>query len=94
MTDDNVVVEKRDHIGIITLNRPEEMNTFTVPFARELNRALLEMEKDDQVRVVVLKGAGKHFSTGISLAEFKDKATMSTGSLSGRWMNIITPSLR
>ena len=74
MSHKNVVVEKRDHFGIITLNRPEEMNTFTVPFARELNRALLEMEKDDQVRVVILKGAGKHFSTGISLAEFKDKS--------------------
>lgn len=74
MSHENVVVEKRDHFGIITLNRPEEMNTFTVPFARELNRALLEMEKDDQVRVVILKGAGKHFSTGISLAEFKDKS--------------------
>jgi len=74
MADDNVVVDKRDHFGIITLNRPEEMNTFTVPFAKELNRALLEMEKDDQVRVVILKGAGKHFSAGISLAEFKDKS--------------------
>lgn len=73
MAYDNVVVEKRDHIGVITLNRPEEMNTFTVPFARELNDALLEMERDDQVRVAVIKGAGKHFSTGISLSEFKDK---------------------
>ena len=54
MSHENVVVEKRDHFGIITLNRPEEMNTFTVPFAKELNRALREMEKDDQVRVVIL----------------------------------------
>jgi len=74
MSHENIVVEKRDHFGIITLNRPEQMNTFTVPFARELNSALLEMEKDDQVRVVIVKGAGKHFSTGISLSEFKDKS--------------------
>ncbi len=69
----NVLVDKQDHIGLITLNRPEEMNTFNVPFARELNDALWEMERDPKVRVVVINAAGKHFSTGISLSEFKDK---------------------
>jgi enoyl-CoA hydratase/carnithine racemase len=69
----NVLVEKEDYIGQVTLNRPAEMNTFNVPFARELNDALVEMDKDPEVRVVVIKAAGKHFSTGISLAEFKDK---------------------
>lgn len=73
MTYENVFVDKQDYIGVITLNRPQAMNTFTVPFATELNNALLEMETDDQVRVVVLKGSGKHFSTGIELSEFQDK---------------------
>lgn len=73
MAYENVILEKLDHIGIITLNRPQEMNTFTVPFATELNNALIEMEADHQIRVVVLKGAGKHFSTGIALTEFEDK---------------------
>ena len=67
------MVEKRDQIGFITLNRPQAMNTFNVPFARELNDALWEMEKDPEVRVVVIDANGKHFSTGISLDEFKDK---------------------
>ena len=69
----NVMVEKREQIGFITLNRPQAMNTFNVPFARELNDALWEMEKDPQVRVVVIDANGKHFSTGISLDEFKGK---------------------
>lgn len=69
----NVLLEKQDHIGLITLNRPAEMNTFNVPFARELNDALWEMDDDPEVRVVVIQAAGKHFSTGISLSEFKDK---------------------
>lgn len=69
----NVLVEKKDLIGFITLNRPAEMNTFTVPFARELNDALMEMDNDPDVRVVVINSAGKHFSTGISLNEFKGK---------------------
>lgn len=70
----NVLVDKKDLIGFITLNRPEEMNTFNIPFARELNDALREMEHDPEVRVVVINANGKHFSTGISLAEFKNKS--------------------
>ncbi|OGP70053.1 MAG: enoyl-CoA hydratase [Deltaproteobacteria bacterium RBG_13_60_28] len=73
MSDANVLVEKREHIGFITLNRPQAMNTFNVPLARELNDALLDMEKDPAVRVVVIDANGKHFSTGISLDEFKGK---------------------
>ena len=69
----NILVEKKEMIGFITLNRPEAMNTFNVPFARELNDALWDMEKDAEVRVVVIDANGKHFSTGISLDEFKGK---------------------
>jgi enoyl-CoA hydratase/carnithine racemase len=73
MDNPNVLVEKRDRIGFITLNRPQAMNTFNVPFARELNDALWAMENDPEVRVVVIDANGKHFSTGISLDEFKNK---------------------
>ena len=69
-----ILTEKQDMIGVITLNRPEEMNTFNVPFARALNDTLLDMDKDDDVRVVVIRAAGKHFSTGISLPEFQGKS--------------------
>ncbi|MFA5111225.1 MAG: enoyl-CoA hydratase-related protein [Desulfobaccales bacterium] len=73
MSEPNVLVEKRDQIGFITLNRPQAMNTFNIPFARELNDALWAMEKDPEVKVVVIDANGKHFSTGISLDEFKGK---------------------
>jgi len=69
-----ILVDKQDMIGLITLNRPEEMNTFNVPFARDLNDVLRNMDQDDDVRVVVIRAAGKHFSTGISISEFKDKS--------------------
>jgi len=74
MEKQSILVEKKDMIGIITLNRPEEMNTFNVPFARALNDALRDLDQDDEVRVMVIRAAGKHFSTGISLPEFKDKS--------------------
>jgi enoyl-CoA hydratase/carnithine racemase len=60
-------------VGIIILNRPEQMNTFNTPMARELNAALLEMEMEGGLRVVVIKGAGKSFSTGIDISEFPHK---------------------
>ena len=70
----NVLVETQEHIGLITLNRPQEMNTFNTPFAHELNDALLRLDEDPEVRVVVIRANGKHFSTGISLSEFKNKS--------------------
>ena len=73
MGKDLVLTEKQDMIGIITLNRPEAMNTFNIPFARALNDTLLDMDQDDDVRVLVIRAAGKHFSTGISLPEFQGK---------------------
>lgn len=69
-----VLTEKQDMIGIITLNRPEAMNTFNVPLARALNDTLMDMDQDNDVRVVVIRAAGKHFSTGISLPEFQGKS--------------------
>ena len=69
-----ILTDKKEMIGIITLNRPEDMNTFNVPFARGLNDALRDMDKDDDVRVVVIRATGKHFSAGISLSEFEGKS--------------------
>ena len=65
MSDTNVIVEKQDLIGLLTLNRPAEMNTFNVPFARELNDALWEMDRDPEVRVVVHPMQGHALSDGV-----------------------------
>jgi enoyl-CoA hydratase/carnithine racemase len=74
MENEPILTDKQDMIGLITLNRPEEMNTFNIPFARKLNDTLREMDQDDEIRVIVIRASGKHFSTGISLSEFKDKS--------------------
>lgn len=69
-----VLKDKIDNIGIIILNREKEKNTFTPEFAELLNQYLLEMDDDDDIRVVVIKANGKHFSTGIALDQFQDKS--------------------
>ncbi|MGM0423883.1 MAG: enoyl-CoA hydratase/isomerase family protein [Thermodesulfobacteriota bacterium] len=66
----------KEHVGCITLQRPEQLNTFNTPMARELNQALQEMDQDTQVRAVLLKGAGKVFCAGIDLGEFHGKSPM------------------
>ena len=68
-----ILTRKENYIGFITLNRPEAMNTFIPEFADQLDQALWAMEDDDEVRVIVINAAGKHFCTGISLDQFNNK---------------------
>ena len=59
MNQNAVLIEKTDHIGIITLNRPESINTFNVPLATELNQALKDLDEDEDTRVVIIRGQEK-----------------------------------
>ncbi len=65
-----------DFVGSITLNRPQQLNTFTTALATELHHALLEMDKDPSVRVILLKGEGKAFCAGIDVNELADKTAL------------------
>lgn len=68
MTYKNILVEKKNHLAIISFNRPDKLNAINVPVKREVSRALNELEADNDVRVVILTGAGKSFSTGHDMA--------------------------
>jgi enoyl-CoA hydratase/carnithine racemase len=71
---EKVIVETgENHVGILTLNRPENMNTFSSQMAAELNQALLELDSDPSVRVILLRGAGRAFSVGIDVNELAGK---------------------
>jgi len=71
-----ILVDKKEKIGIITLNRPQKFNTFNTRLAEELNTGLRQMDEDREVRVVIIKGAGKVFSTGIDVSEFHGKTSL------------------
>jgi len=58
-----------DFVAEITLNRPEKLNTVNLALATELQNTLNELELDKDVRVIILKGAGKAFCTGIDVKE-------------------------
>ncbi|RAJ85329.1 2-(1,2-epoxy-1,2-dihydrophenyl)acetyl-CoA isomerase [Chitinophaga dinghuensis] len=69
-----LTLDIKDGIATITLNRPEVYNAFNDPLSYELQDALKKVERDAAVRVVVLTGAGKAFSSGQDL-----KASMEAG---------------
>jgi enoyl-CoA hydratase/carnithine racemase len=73
----NIVVETGDDfVAEITLNRPDSLNTFTIPLAKELNQALKELDLENKARVIILKGAGKAFCAGIDISDFSNKSVM------------------
>ncbi len=60
-------VELANKIAHVQINRPEKINAMNADFWGEIVEIFREIEDNDQVRVVVLSGAGKHFSSGIDL---------------------------
>ncbi len=74
---EHLIIEKHDSfVGSITLNRPDSLNTFNTPMAGELARALLDFDGDPEVRVILIRGAGKAFCAGIDVNELAGKTTM------------------
>ncbi len=61
----NILTERLDKVALITLNRPEKLNAMSYELAMELDEELTKIENDDEVRVVILTGAGpRAFSAG------------------------------
>ncbi len=66
-----LLVEHRDAVQILTMNRPEKRNALNSELTEALLEALRAADKDDSVGCVVLSGAGQGFCAGADLAEFK-----------------------
>src|SRR5260370_26583281 len=71
---ENLIVEKRNMVEIVTLNRPEVRNAFDDVLIANLSKVFLEIDKDETVRVMVLAGAGKAFCAGADLNWMKRMA--------------------
>lgn len=70
---DPLLFEKRGGVATLTLNRPDARNALTPAMFLDLERTLLEIAADDDVRVVVLTGAGRGFSAGADLKPVSKK---------------------
>jgi enoyl-CoA hydratase/carnithine racemase len=69
MPESTVLYEVTDHIATVTLNRPEKLNAYGAQMRIDLSAALRRAETDDDVRVVILTGAGRSFCAGLDLKE-------------------------
>lgn len=70
MTSSTVLVERNDAIAVVTLNRPESLNSVNVELRETLIRTLAQLNADAQVRAIVIKGAGdRAFCSGQDLNE-------------------------
>src|SRR5437870_11792189 len=74
---ETILVERRDRVAIITINRPEKRNALNIQTRSEGAAALDELRADDSVQVVVITGAGdKAFIAGADIAEFANRTAL------------------
>jgi enoyl-CoA hydratase/carnithine racemase len=69
--DDQILYEVTDKVAVITLNRPQVANAQTMELLDDLDAAWTRAVADDEVKVIVLRGNGKHFSSGHDLRSGK-----------------------
>ena len=71
--DEDILLSRTNNIAEITFNRPGTANGMTVPFLLALYEAVMTVHGDPNVRVLILKGAGKHFCAGGDVKDFMSK---------------------
>jgi enoyl-CoA hydratase/carnithine racemase len=68
MAYETILYELAENILTITLNRPEKLNAFTIPMLKELLDAFDRADADDEVRAIIVTGAGRAFCAGADLS--------------------------
>ena len=71
-----IIVEIRDRVGIITLNRPQQLNALCDPLVEELSFALDAFEASEAIGAMVITGSEKAFAAGADIAAMKDFSYM------------------
>lgn len=77
MAYENILVETRGGVGLVTLNRPKAMNALNAALMAELALAIDEFDGDDAIGAIVITGNEKAFAAGADIKEMKDKSFMS-----------------
>ena len=74
MSYENILVETRGAVGLVTLNRPQALNALCDAVVRELGQALDAFEADDAVGAIVLTGSDKAFAAGADIKEMQNRS--------------------
>lgn len=70
-TFENIIIEKKENIGIIKINRPNMMNALDKNTILELTNAIEDLEKDKNIKVAIITGEGKAFIAGADIKQMK-----------------------
>ena len=73
MSYENVIYDKSGHIATITMNRPDKLNALSIGLIDDIVAAAEEAEADKEIRVIILKAAGRAFSAGYDITPGQDK---------------------
>ncbi|MGI9475554.1 MAG: enoyl-CoA hydratase [Hyphomicrobiaceae bacterium] len=76
MTYENILVETRGNVGLITLNRPDALNALNSALIEDLYQALVAFEADDGIGCLVLTGSEKAFAAGADIKEMQTRDYM------------------
>ncbi|MBX3489868.1 enoyl-CoA hydratase [Parvibaculum sp.] len=76
MAYENILVEKKGAVGLITLNRPDALNALNKALMDELTAVLDAWESDDDIHCIVLTGSAKAFAAGADIKEMQPKSYM------------------
>ena len=71
---ENILVERHDNVGLITLHRPKALNALCGPLMDELTHAIETFDKDEAIGCMVLTGSEKAFAAGADIKEMADKS--------------------
>jgi enoyl-CoA hydratase len=76
MAYDNILVETRGRVGLVTLNRPKALNALNAALIADLGHALDAFEADDDIGAIVLTGSERAFAAGADIKEMASKSYM------------------
>jgi enoyl-CoA hydratase len=76
MTSQNILVERRERVGLIRLNRPQALNALSDSLMDEMGAALLQFDGDDGIGAIVVTGNDKAFAAGADIGAMKDWSYM------------------
>jgi len=96
MSEDTIKVERHGAIAVVVLNRPEKLNALTKPMWRRLGEVFRDLDAQEDLRCVILRGAGdKAFSPGNDIGEFEtDRSNRSQARAYGAMMHETISALR
>lgn len=80
-----LLVERVGHVELITLNRPDRMNAITGTMLAAFSKALVDADRDNEVRAVVITGAGRGFCAGLDIKDQTSGKGLGVGASPGKF---------